>query len=95
MPKLNGITANPTTIGATQTSTITVSATPDADRVLRVVGKEVESGLEAETKVTVKAPALRFVLDPAQAKAGDILVTAPDGGTLSATSTPGVFIFQP
>lgn len=98
MPTLNGITASPTTVTPGQSSLITVSATADPDESLRVRGELVGAvpARQVEVSVLLDNPPLRFTLDPATAQPGDILVTAPDGGSLTPVSgQPGKFTFVP
>lgn len=93
MPTIDSITADPTTVPPGGTSTITVRATADKDRELRVVGQVVGTTDRAEVAVTVDGPDVRFTLDATQAKPGDVLVSAPDGGTLVEGSSAGVYTF--
>ena len=102
MPTLNSISANPSVLAdSSGVSTITVNATADPgtpDQTFRVVGTVVGTSQQAEAVLTLKgAPgeAVRFTTDAATALEGDVLVTAPDGGTLEATDTPGVYLFRP
>lgn len=95
MPTIDSITADPTTIPPGGSSTITVKATADQDTELRVVGQVVGTDESAEVVVTVDGPPIRFTKDAESAKPGDVLVTAPDGGTLVEGATPGVYTFVP
>ena len=96
MPVLNGITASPTSISPGQTSLVTVDATADSDRALRIVGKVVGTDDDAEVTVMLDNPALTYSLVPATAKNGGILLTTPDGGSLTPVAgQPGKFTFTP
>lgn len=100
MPTLNGITASPTTIQPGQTSLITVDATPDPaapDETYTILGQVVGTGQQASVDVTLDNPPqqpVRFVTSGGVP--GDVLVTAPDGGTLvPVTGQAGKFNFTP
>jgi hypothetical protein len=97
MTTLQGITAQPTTIQPGASSTITVSATGDADRSYTIRGEVVGSMpvQSAEVEVRLDNADVVFKTIASQANPGDVLVTAPDGGTLSVTTVPGVFTFRP
>lgn len=103
MPVLNSITADPTTVTPGQTSLVTVDASPDPvepDRSYRVEAVVVGSDPPQTASITItldnppEEPVV-FTLDPATAVDGDVLVTAPDGGTLSVTGSPHQFTFTP
>lgn len=100
--KLTSITASPSTLAPGRAATITVNAVADPDKVYRIQGVVVGetnpdgSPKQAEVNVTLDNPPLSFSHDPATAKPGDVLVTAPDGGTLVPVSgQPGRYTFTP